>query len=370
MQFDADTTESRHISSERESMAIDTHAHYVPAEVLHTLEESARDFGIALHRETPQAVPALHFDYGLKVRPFFPKLIETVEQRLSGMAEMGVTHQVLSQWTDIFGYGLPPSQAVAWHRLMNSAYQKLCAAYPEHFSFMASVPLNSGELAAAEAAHAVQAMGAVGICVAANVDEVNLGDIALDPLWSKLQELGVPLMIHPVQAVPGSRVNKYALTQVVQYPYDTTLAIGSLIGSGVFDRFAGLNVLLSHGGGLLPFLIGRFDRLHSRMNKQQQHYAAENETSFYLKNLYFDTIVHSPRTLRFLAETVSTDRIVLGTDYSFPPADMAPLSTLQASQLSDIDRGKIANENALALFPGLKTQLRKGDAIGSPISHN
>jgi len=339
-------------------MAIDTHAHYVPKEVLDVLDERAQDFGITLHRDTPGSIPALHFDYGLKVRPFFPQLVETVEQRLQGMAEMGVSHQVLSQWTDIFAYSLPKEKATAWHRLMNRAYQHLCAQYPDRFSFIASIPLNEPELAASEVEHAVLSMGAVGVCLAANVDDVNLGDVYLDPLWSKLEQLDVPVMIHPVQAVPGARIKKYALTQVVQYPYDTTLAIGSLVGSGVLDRFPGLRILISHGGGLLPFLMGRFDRLYVRMNKAQQQYAAERETSYYVKNFFFDTVVHSPKILRFLAESVSSDKIVLGTDYSFPPADMTPLQTLNASGLSPEDCLKISVENAYALFPRLRRQQR------------
>jgi aminocarboxymuconate-semialdehyde decarboxylase len=81
-------------------MPIDVHAHYVPNRVIATLEERAKDFGISLIKTPPQC--ALHFDYGLKVRPFFPRLIEPVEERLDGMAAQGVTCQVLSVWPDIF----------------------------------------------------------------------------------------------------------------------------------------------------------------------------------------------------------------------------------------------------------------------------
>ena len=87
-------------------MPIDVHAHYVPNRLIETLEDRAREFGVSLVKTPPQC--ALHFDYGLKIRPFFPKLIEPVDQRLAGMAAQGVTCQVLSVWPDIFAYGFRP----------------------------------------------------------------------------------------------------------------------------------------------------------------------------------------------------------------------------------------------------------------------
>ena len=81
-------------------MPVDVHAHYVPHRILATLEERARDFGVSLVKTPPQC--ALHFDYGLKVRPFFAKLIEPVAQRLDGMSAQGVSCQLLSVWPDIF----------------------------------------------------------------------------------------------------------------------------------------------------------------------------------------------------------------------------------------------------------------------------
>lgn len=338
-------------------MAIDTHTHFVPQNVLKTLGERAGDFGIKLEFPAGSSNPALHFDYGLKVRPFFPRLVESVEERLAGMEKMGVEHAVLSQWTDIFGYGLPAAQGVAWHRLMNEAYQELCANHGDRFSYLASMPLADADVAAREAELAVLSMGAVGLCVAANVDEVNLGELELDPLWAVAEQLGVPVMIHPVQAMPGPRVKKFALTQIVQYPFDTTLAIGSMIGSGVFDRFPKLRVYIVHGGGLFPYLLGRFDCLYRTMNREQQGYRAEHPASHYIGNLYFDTIVHHTKTLGFLNEMVPQQNLVLGSDYSFPPADMTPVATVAGAGLSIERQHEILRDNALQLFPRLKTQL-------------
>ncbi len=102
---------------------IDVHAHYVPRGILDVLEDRAGEFGLSVVKQAPCC--AIHFDYGLKVRPFFPKLIESVEHRLAGMARQGVDRQVLSMWADIFGYGLPADKAVRCHRFLNEKLSSL-----------------------------------------------------------------------------------------------------------------------------------------------------------------------------------------------------------------------------------------------------
>ena len=122
-------------------MPIDVHAHYVPPTILEEIDERAAQFGLSVVRHPPSCACALHFNYGLKVRPFFPKLIEPVSDRIAAMEKQGVTRQVLSCWADIFAYGLPLQEAAKWHRFLNEHLAKLCAANPDQFSLLASVPL-------------------------------------------------------------------------------------------------------------------------------------------------------------------------------------------------------------------------------------
>jgi aminocarboxymuconate-semialdehyde decarboxylase len=334
-------------------MPIDVHAHYVPNRLIDTLEEHARDYGVSLIKTPPQC--ALHFDYGLKIRPFFPKLIEPVDQRLAGMAAQGVTCQVLSVWPDIFAYGLPTPIARRWHRLLNETLSELCATHPGEFALFASVPLPDAGAAAREAEYAMKQLGAAGLVVAANVEGTNLGELALDELWDAAVKLDAPVFIHPVQAMPPPRVAKFALVQIAQYTFDTTLCVGSLIFSGVLDRFPALRLILSHGGGAFPYLLGRFDCMHARMDRARQGDVAASTPSTYAQRFHYDTILHNPMQLRWLAEAVSVDRIVLGSDYSFPPADLDPIATVRRAGFADADVAKILDENALKLMPRLRT---------------
>jgi aminocarboxymuconate-semialdehyde decarboxylase len=295
----------------------------------------------------------LHFDYGLKIRPFFSKLIEPVEQRLDGMATQGVTTQILSVWPDIFAYGLPGAMAGRWHRLLNETLSEFCAGHPREFALFASVPLPDAAAAAREAEYAMTQLGAAGLIVAANVEGTNLGEIDLDEFWHAATRLNAPVFIHPVQAMPTPRIAKFALTQIAQYTFDTTLCVGSLIFSGVLDRFPTLRIILSHGGGAFPYLLGRFDCMHNRMDRAAQHDVAAATPSAYARRFHYDTILHNPMQLRWLAEAVSVDRIVLGSDYSFPPADLDPIGTVRKAGFAAVDIAKILDDNARELIPRL-----------------
>lgn len=338
-------------------MPIDAHAHYIPPAMLDMLEGEARQLGVSFVKDVPACTCALHFEYGLKLRPFPAPLVEPAGARLSAMDRQGVDRQVLSAWADAFGYGLPKEKCVKWHRRLNQAMASLVAEAPDRFSFLASVPLPHAAEAAEELRYAMEQLGAVGAVLCTNVEEVNLGDLPLDEFWSAAVALDAGVLLHPAspgQSVP--RAARYGLMQIAQYTYDSTLCIGSLIFSGVLDRFPKLRLLTCHGGGGYPYLSGRFDIMHARTDRKAMGNVAKQPPSNYLGRLYYDTILHSPTLLRFLADEVGADRIVVGTDYSFPPADEDPLDTIRRARFSPVELEMVLEENARRLFP----QLRRG----------
>ena len=331
-------------------MPIDTHAHYVPQGLLAEIERRGEHIGVRLSRPDPALPPALAFDYGFAVRPFFPILVEPVDARHARLNSRGIDRQFVATWPDIYGYGLTPSACAEWHRMLNDTLAEWCTKHGERFSLVASIPLVDADDAAAELER-VQGLGAVAVMVPTNIEGVNIGEKALDPFWSKAQALGIPVMLHPVLVEPAPRAARFGLTQIAQYTFDTTLGVGSLIFSGVLDRFPTLSVVLVHGGGTFPYLVGRFDIMHTRMNKVAQGNLAQQAPSAYASRFAYDTIVHAPKPLRFLADLVGIEQLVLGTDESFPPADTDPLGSLRAAGFSKKQIETIAEENPRRIFP-------------------
>jgi len=187
-------------------MPIDVHAHYVPPGIVEQLRKEGARLGISVVEAEP-GCQSLRFAYGQEVRPFFAKLIEEPARRIAGMAGAGIDRQILSAWTDIFGYGLEPEQGAAWHRLLNESLAGLCHRHPGRFSMLASGPLPDAGRAARELEYAVRELGAVGAVAATNVEGTNLGELPLDEYWAAAEALGVPVFLEPepdVAVVPGT----------------------------------------------------------------------------------------------------------------------------------------------------------------------
>ena len=326
-------------------MRIDMHAHYVPPKVLAILEQDPSTYGVHLE-DVEAGGQCVHFDYGLESRPFFPRLLD-LEERWEEMERQGVDRQALSVWADLFGYGMPAQEGARWHRALNETLSEVAQAHPQRLSMLASVPLQDAHRAAMELEYGVKQCGAVGGVVAANVDGTNLGDAPLDSFWAATVELDVPVFIHPTQPTPPPRASKYGLNVSVQYIYDTTVTVGSLIFSGVLDRFPTLNLMLAHGGGFFPYQVGRFDRMYRNLEAPT---VPAQPPSAYLRRFYYDTILHHTGTLRYLLDLVGRDRLLLGTDYPFPPAEREPLHLLEDAGCSPQDIALIAGDNAKRLF--------------------
>jgi aminocarboxymuconate-semialdehyde decarboxylase len=331
---------------------IDIHAHYVPPQLIDAVTRRGGEIGVRLAAAPGNGAQALQFDYGFTVRPFFPRLVEPAATRQAWLAGHGIDHQIVGTWPDIFAYGLPPQACAAWHRMLNDTLAAWCTDHAGHFSWIASVPMPGEAAAAAELDRAIAA-GAVGAIVAANVEGTNLGEVALDAFWARAQALDVPILVHPVLSTPAPRAAKFALAQIAQYTFDTTLGVGSMIFAGVLDRFPRLTLILSHGGGAFPYLMGRFDVMHERMDRSQGDVAAR-PPSAYGRQLAYDSIVHARKPLRFLADSVGLERIVLGTDYSFPPADLDPLASLRAAGFSAAEIETVAETNPRRYFKRLR----------------
>jgi len=333
-------------------MPIDVHAHYVPPQLIEAVGARGKEIGVRLV-QSGGAPPALHFDYGFKVRPFFPRLIEPVGERLAWLDEQGIDVQIVGTWPDVFGYGLPADACIGWHRMLNDTLAAWCADNADRFAWIGSVPLIDAEAAARELERA-RGLGACGVIISSNIENINIGELPLDAFWRKAEALGMPVLIHPLLVGPAPRAAKFGLAQVVQYTFDTTLGIGSVLMSGVLDRFPGLKLVLSHGGGAYPYLAGRFDIMHRRMDRAAQGDVAAKLPSAYATQMAYDSIVHAPKALRFLIDMVGLDNVVLGTDYSFPPADMEPLAHLRSAGLSAAEIDAIADANPRRVFARLR----------------
>jgi aminocarboxymuconate-semialdehyde decarboxylase len=244
----------------------------------------------------------------------------------------------------VAGYSLPPAQGAAWSRMQNEA---LAGLLGDHRG-LATVPLQDPLLAAAELTVAVRDLGLRGAMIDPNALGRPLGDTAFDPLWKAAADLGAPVILHPFLLEAVERFGRHYLHNLVGYPLETTLAAASLIFGGVLDRFPALEVVLVHGGGFLPYHVGRFDRGHVTRPEARADGAAL--PSGYLRRFHYDSLVQFAPALAYLVQVVGEDRVLLGSDHPFWLGDPEPTRIVRAAGLSRPAEAAILGGNASRLF--------------------
>jgi len=330
-------------------LSIDIHAHIIPPAFISSLKEGDYGVEIAIDNGTVHASLA-----GGETIGVLRAELSDMEARLAAMDGSGVDIQVLAGWIDLNGYTLEHAQGASYSRLFNESLADVAAAHPDRFLALANVPLQTPAAAAAELIHAVQELGMVGAQIATTVAGGELDDPGLDPFWEAAEALGAILVLHPFNPLPQRGLKRYFLSNAVGRPAETTIALGHLIFGGVFERFPNLTVCVVHGGGFLPYQIGRMDRaFHAK-----PELAAVNITrppSAWLDHLYYDTVTHNPDVARFLVDQVGATRVVLGTDYPFEMGDANPVETVQAIPgLAEDDRLLILEGNVRRLVDNVQ----------------
>ena len=203
------------------------------------------------------------------------------------------------------------------------------------------------DAAVAEIDRAVGGLGGRGINIGCgSIAGRELDDPALWPIFAKAIEYDVPVFAHPYpEPLAGDGRDDYNLSWILGYLGQEAAAFTRLIFGGVLDEFPGLKVCIPHGGGFVPYQIGRIAAFSGYMPDVR----CKKPVAEYLQNFYFDALVHDPRARRFLIETIGEDNVVWGSNFG-SPQDNAGVEFLDNIGLTPEGRAKVAGENAVRLF--------------------
>ena len=326
---------------------IDVHAHCVPVDVMDTLRADGGRYGIEVADQDGRS--AVLIGGRVRTRPMFPALSD-LPRRLAAMDEAGVDVQVLSSWIDLTAYALEPDAGARYARMFNEALVATAATAPDRFRTLATVPLQAPDPAAHELRHAVSSLGMDGVEIATTVDGRELDDPDMAPFWSAAEELRALVVVHPYASLAGRDVSRYNLNNLVGNPAETTIAAAHLVHGGVLERHPGLRVVLVHGGGFAPYQMGRWDRGYSAAADGAEEHLTR-PPSDWVRQLWFDTVLHSSASLRFLVEAVGIGQVVLGSDYPFRMGDPDPVATVRAVPgLEGDDLARVLSGNLTTLL--------------------
>ena len=323
-------------------MIIDTHAHYTPQSMLAALKTKTDNFpSIDLLEEDGKF--QLAFNGGTPTRPLSPKLRDT-DMRLEWMDSQSIDKQVVGGWLDSFGYELPAEEGEAWSRFMNE-FQMTSTDSIDQLYPLATVPLQDGKRAAKVLEDAM-AGGFKGVMIGTQPKggTGNLDDANLDPFWEAASGLGATVYLHPMFGCGDPRLDDFALMNAVGRGTDTTTAVSRLLFSGHFLKYSGMKFVLSHGGGAIPFMMGRLAKNY------EIHPGQYSDPVASFQKLYFDTVLFASDALNFLCSSCGHDRVMLGSDYPFPIGDMTPMKVIDEAGFTDLQRNMIVGETAATLF--------------------
>ncbi|HTW90012.1 MAG TPA: amidohydrolase family protein [Candidatus Binataceae bacterium] len=334
---------------------VDIHSHVMPMEIYGSGgaygPEIIRDpaTGYSMYRAGRwQSAPGT---FQLKDQPtLFDPSVRLAEMDALEIDVMGVTISPM-----FYLYGAPLQDAINYTSLHNDLMAAFCAAAPDRLFFIPTLPLQNIDAALRELERAA-GLGGRGINMGTdNIAGRDLDHQDLYPIYELAQRLEMPIFLHPAPIgtddpayEPAKNVkDKFGFSWLLGYNYREMVAFATLVLSGVLDRFPNLKFCIPHGGGFVPFQLGRV--VWAATTPRLGISKCKRPVAEYLANFYFDTVVHDVRARRFLLEICGPDHIVVGSNYAgWDWVDGFEYAREMVD--NEVDLAKIWAGNAVALF--------------------
>lgn len=322
---------------------IDMHNHIVAPEVVAFLEREGERYDTRIVKRDGKRFFLIQ---KTALRPIHDKITRP-EARLADMAEEGVDLQAISCVPFVMYPEVAPALGLAIAQVNNDALAAIGQRYPQHFTPLASVPLQDPPTAAKELERAYK-LGFRGVEIPPNVQGQGLDEAQFEVFWEAAAALSMVVCIHPFEAVPQGMLARYALGNLVGNLYDTGLVAALLIYGGVLERHPGLQIVLYHAGGAFPSLLGRLDMGYERLPDCRN--AIPRPPSSYIEQFSFDTIAFNHHMLRYLIMLYGYERLVIGSDYPLPAGIDHPVAEVKALRLDAESEAAILGGNASRLL--------------------
>lgn len=266
-------------------------------------------------------------------------------RRLEGMREMDVDVQVLSPMPELLSYWLPLTDAKVLIRYINEQIAAIAAISPERFVGLGGVPLQDLDTAIAELEYVTGQLGFAGVEIASHVNGTSIGDPRFEPFFARAAALGAAVFVHALRPSGRERIVGDVPEQIVCFPGDIALAAASMITGGIAIRHPTLRIAFSHGGGGFAMLLPRLVAGWQQNPKMRE--AVSESPDLAARRFFYDSLVFSSVALHFLADSVGSSQIMLGSDFPFGMGDKDPVRRLVQSKLQPHELSAMLSENAL-----------------------
>ena len=312
-------------------------------------------FSLPETAENPRGTYAPHTWAELKER-----LLDVQGERLRQMDEHGIEVMVLSLNAPAVQVVLDPAKAAALARRANDQLAAAVHKRPGRFQALAALPMQDPELAIEELQRCVRELGFRGALVN-GFSQVGEPDNAVyydlpqyRPFWAAVERLGVPFYLHPRSPLArDARLyagHPWLMGAAWAFGNETAVHALRLMGSGLFDEFPRLSIIIGHMGEGIPFGLWRVDNCNAGADKTDRNLAKKKIADYFRANFYVTTSGNfSTSALIATILEIGADRVMFSVDWPFEQIEHAARWFDKAS-ISENDRVKIGRMNAVRLF--------------------
>ncbi len=302
---------------------IDLHNHVIPQTVVDAIARNPERFATRLQEKGGKR----YFDSHGVLCELLPEFCDA-DAKVAWMDRVGMDVSVISVGPPIYFYGLKPDAGLEAARLANDGIAQMVARHPKRLRGMAHLPMQDPDAAITELERVVKEYKFKGVELATSIEGTPLADMKFRKVLKTIEQLGCFVFAHPYQCLATGWMDKYYLKNFIGFPLDTTLMVAHLMFSGALDDLKKLKILCAHGGGFIPYQIGRFQ--HGYKARPEPTEATKSLPLDLFKRFYFDSLTHHPQSARHLIEMVGADHVVIGTDHPFDMAPADPMAGIDA----------------------------------------
>lgn len=241
------------------------------------------------------------------------------------LASLLARYEIDTAWVSapppMYRQGMDVAATGGWVRTLEEGMRARIAGYPS-LGLLSYLPFDQPEVALGLVA---EIDDSIGWTASAGGGSRPLDDIALGPLWERLEEADKPLLLHPGES-PDRRLDSFYLSNLLGNPVETGIAAAQLLLGGVLERHPGLKVIFVHCGGVLPVVVGRWAQGVASARPGIPADTADPRQT--VRSVWVDTLAHSPAVIDLALELFGADHLLLGSDYPFPMGVKDPFETV------------------------------------------